>query len=192
MSPLHEIRPEQDADHAAVRRLHALAFGGPAPDRVPDLVDALRARGGTTSLVATADGAVVGHLMLSPARLDTPERLVDVLTLSPLGVHPAHQRHGLGTRLLAAALAAAGRLDCPAVFLEGSPAYYGARGFTRADTLGFRRPSLRIPAPAFQVALLPAHRPWMTGSYVYADPFWAHDCVGLRDPDLIARIEAAG
>ncbi|MFJ1751479.1 GNAT family N-acetyltransferase [Kitasatospora sp. NPDC088134] len=190
MSPVYDIRSEQDADHSAVRCLHALAFGD--PDRVPGLVDALRARGGTTALVATADGAVVGHVMLSPGRLDAPERLVDVLSLSPLGVHPDHQRHGLGTRLVAAALAAAEQLACPAVFLEGSPTYYRTRGFTRADTLGFRRPSLRIPAPAFQVALLPAHRPWMTGTFVYADPFWTHDCVGLRDLEQIARIEAAG
>jgi putative acetyltransferase len=22
----------------------------------------------------------------------------------------------------------------------------------------------------------------MTGTLVYSEPFWAHDCVGLRDP----------
>ena len=32
-----------------------------------------------------------------------------------------------------------------------------------------------------QVALLPAYEPWMTGTLVYSEPFWAHDCVGLRD-----------
>jgi hypothetical protein len=24
--------------------------------------------------------------------------------------------------------------------------------------------------------------PWMTGRLVYAEAFWHHDCVGLRDP----------
>jgi putative acetyltransferase len=58
--------------------------------------------------------------------------------------------------------------------------YYGSRGFERADVLGFRSPSLRIPPPAFQVARLPGYETWMTGSLVYSESFWALDCVGLR------------
>ncbi|MBB3676435.1 hypothetical protein [Modestobacter versicolor] len=68
----------------------------------------------------------------------------------------------------------------PAVFLEGDPAYYGRLGFVAGAGLGFRRPSLRIPEPAFQAVLLPAHEPWMTGTFVYPDVFWRHDAVGLR------------
>ena len=51
------------------------------------------------------------------------------------------------------------------------------------------RPSNRIPDAAFQVVVLPGHEPWMTGALVYCDPFWALDCVGLRDPEL-AELEA--
>ena len=29
---------------------------------------------------------------------------------------------------------------------------------------------------------LPEYEPWMTGTLVYAEPFWRHDLVGLRDP----------
>ncbi|WP_436840569.1 hypothetical protein [Streptomyces griseoloalbus] len=46
-----------------------------------------------------------------------------------------------------------------------------------------RSPSLRIPEAAFQVARSSAHEPWMTGTFVYSEPFWAFDCVGLRDPE---------
>ena len=28
----------------------------------------------------------------------------------------------------------------------------------------------------------------MTGALVYAEPFWEHDCVGLRDP-LLSQLE---
>ena len=70
----------------------------------------------------------------------------------------------------------------PLVFLEGDPGYYRASGSCRAPTLGFRKPSLRIPDDAFQVTALPAYEPWMTGTLVYAEPFWRHDAVGLRDP----------
>lgn len=54
-------------------------------------------------------------------------------------------------------------------------------GFARADEHGFRSPSLRFPAPTFEVALLSAYEPWMTGTSVYSEVFWALDCVGLRD-----------
>ena len=176
------IRTERNADQPAIRRLHALAFGD--GDRVPDLVDALRAADAPPpplSLVATKHDAVVGHVMLSASRLDAPARLVGVYVLSPLGVLPSQQGRGVGTALVEHALRAASP-SVPLVFLEGSPHYYGSRGFERADALGFRPPSLRIPVAGFQVARLAGYEPWMTGTLVYSETFWAHDCVGLRDP----------
>jgi putative acetyltransferase len=94
----------------------------------------------------------------------------------------------VGTALVAAALDRAAELGAPAVFLEGSPDYYGRRGFVRASELGFTRPSVRIPDVACQVALLPAYQSWMAGALVYCDPFWVTDAVGLRDP-LLAEWE---
>jgi putative acetyltransferase len=178
------IRPEQPDDREDIRDVHALAFGPGEP--VPDLVDALRsahARLTPRSYVATDGDHILGHVMLSASRLDAPRRIVDVWVLSPLGVRPEVQRRGIGTRLVAYALEAAAGTGVPLVFLEGSPDYYGSRGFERASALGFRSPSLRIPDPGFQVARLPAYEPWMTGTLVYSDTFWALDCVGLRDPD---------
>ena len=46
---------------------------------------------------------------------------------------------------------------------------------------------MRIPAPAFQVTVLPAHEEWTAGRLV-CDAFWELDCVGLRDP-LLAELE---
>ncbi|WP_435603849.1 GNAT family N-acetyltransferase [Streptomyces sp. bgisy130] len=178
------IRQERSDDHPAVHALHLAAFEG--EERVPALADALRSAGAPlapVSFVATVDGQVVGHVLLSAGRLDAPRQIVDVLVLSPLGVLPEFQDQGIGTRLIEHALAAADARQVPLVFLEGSPHYYAHRGFERADTLGFRSPSLRIPPPAFQVVRLAAHEPWMTGTLVYSDTFWALDCVGLRDTE---------
>jgi putative acetyltransferase len=105
-----------------------------------------------------------------------------VQTLSPLAVRPDRQRQGIGAALVRAGLELLADRGVPAVFLEGDPGYYGQWGFVAGDRLGFRRPSLRIPDTAFQVVLLPAHEPWMTGTFVYPDVFWRHDAIGPRDP----------
>lgn len=175
-------RQELPDDHADVAKVHALAFGVNNP--VPALVDDLRMLQGafpTTSLVACNEaGDVLGHVMLTPAWLDAPARMVDVMVLSPLGVHPDHQRAGIGTMLLSAAIAAARTLETPFLFLEGNPKYYRPRGFEMAGPMGFDRPSIRIPEAAFQVVKFDTATTEMTGRLVYREPFWAHDCVGLR------------
>jgi len=164
------------------------AFGADEGPTVARLVTALDEAGSTrASLVAELDGQVVGHVQLSRSWVDAREALVDVLVLSPLSVAPAHQGKGIGAVLLEAARAEGDRLGAPAVFLEGDPGYYSARGWSPAGPLGFTAPSARIPAAAFQVVLLSAYEPWMTGPLVYCEPFWALDCVGLRDP-LLAQL----
>lgn len=137
------------------------------------------------SLIAVDDGRVVGHVGLSHAWLDARRRLVDVLVLSPLSVRADRQGEGIGTALIAAATQKAESLGAPALFLEGSPRFYGKRGFERASENGFAAPSRRIPEPAFQVALLSKYSAWMTGSVVYRDVWWEHDLAGLRDPKLL-------
>lgn len=175
------VRPAAADEYPALEALHLEAFGDP---QVPVLVRALLAAPGRPpiSLVAVeeGEGALVGHVMLSPGRLDAPERLVDVLTLSPLAVAAPFRRRGIAAMLVGRALAEAEREGCPLVFLEGSPAHYARLGFRPGSSMGLRRPSLRIPEPAFQVYPLSAYEPWMTGTFVYSETFWANDCVGLR------------
>jgi putative acetyltransferase len=176
------IRAERPEDVDAVRDVHRHAFGREAVVRLVDALRSAPAALAPISLVATVDDQVVGHVLLSASRLDAPPRLVDVLVLSPLGVLPEHQRRGVGTALVERALTAAEAIGAPLLFLEGSPLYYGPRGFRAAGPLGLRKPSLRIPDAGFQVAPLGSYEPWMTGTLVYSEPFWALDCVGLRDP----------
>lgn len=201
MTPAHlRLRRETPRDSAEVASIVGQAFGADEPE-VPRLVGALRPfsvfadDGGPAdplALVAEVAGQPVGHVMLSKGHIDAWQQLVPALVLSPLAVLPAHQRTGVGTALIAGALELGRAVGSPAVFLEGSPTYYSARGFVPATLLGFRRPSLRVPLPAFQVVLMPAHEQWMTGTLVYPAPFWELDCVGLRDRALVEKIEAAG
>lgn len=176
------IRPETPDDEPAVDAVHRAAFRG--DPRIVPLVADLRSRPAglpPRGYVADDDDTVVGHVLLSAGRLDAPSRLVDVYVLSPLGVRPDRQRRGVGTLLVAHAIAEADRAGVPLLFLEGDPGYYRERGFAPAGPLGFRSPSLRIPEPAFQVVRLSAYEPWMTGTLVCSEPFWDHDCVGRRE-----------
>ena len=181
------IRAYRPDDEAGVRAVVTEAFGDEG-ETVSALVDDLRGSHARAELVVQQDveqdAAVVGHVLLSRSWVDARRALVEVLVLSPLSVAPGHQGRGVGTALVEAAVAEARRLRAPALFLEGSPAYYSSRGFESATPRGFIRPSPRIPEPAFQVVVLDDHEEWMTGALVYCEPFWTHDLVGLRDPKL--------
>ncbi|WP_243060916.1 GNAT family N-acetyltransferase [Nocardioides sp. SR21] len=182
------IRPAEPADAAQIQQVVEAAFGPDEGPTVAHLVTVLDESGSTrASLVAEVDGRVVGHVQLSRSWVDARKALVEVLVLSPLSVAPEHHGKGIGTELLAAAQSEAERLGAPAVFLEGDPGFYSARGWSAAGPLGFTAPSTRIPAPAFQVVTFDSHEEWMTGALVYCEPFWALDCVGLRDP-LLAQL----
>ena len=179
-----DLRTEEPGDHEAVHDLHRAAFGdhgAVVAALVADLRAAVTPRDGL-SIVAVDGGRVVGHVMATRALLDAPRRLVDVQVLSPLGVHPRRHGEGTGSALVRHVLGLLAERQVPVVFLEGSPAYYARFGFAAGEPQGFRPPSLRIPAAAFQAVRLPASEPWMTGTLVYPDVFWRHDAVGLRDP----------
>jgi putative acetyltransferase len=182
------IRVSAPADEPAIADLVTSAFGDDHGPVVARLVDALRASPAwdpALSFVAEEAGQLTGFVLLTRNLLDAPRRLVDVLVGSPLAVRPELQGRGIGSRLVRHAQAVAEGRPEPLLFLEGSPDLYTRFGFRPGRELGFRRPSLRIPEVAFMVQPLPGYEPWMTGTLVFADPFWRLDCVGVRDPALL-------
>jgi putative acetyltransferase len=179
-----DLREELPGDQESVRDIHLRAFGDHGLV-VADLVDTLRetiTASDGLSLVAEQDGQVAGHAMFTRSLLDAPRRLVAVNVLSPLAVLPEHQKRGIGSALVRQGLKVLAERAIPLVFLEGDPGYYSRFGFAPGRDQGFRKPSLRIPDGGFQAIRLPGYEPWMTGTLVYAEPFWRHDLVGLRDP----------
>src|SRR6266550_2307211 len=96
------IRPECPNDVPVIRRVNESAFGRP---NEANIVDALRAnRKAALSLVAELEGAVLGHVLFSPARFEPPQREVRCLALGPLAVEPEFQRRGLGSLLVRSGL----------------------------------------------------------------------------------------
>ena len=75
--------------------------------------------------------------------------------LGPMAVRPDRQGEGIGGALVRAALAGAGELGWPAVFLVGDPAYYVRFGFELAAPRGFTYGHPHFD-PVLQVAVLTA------------------------------------
>jgi len=178
-----EVRPEQPVDRDDVLRVITEAFD----DHGEEVADIWAGLGHhkRASLVVEQGGHVLGHVGLSRCWVDARRALVEVWMLSPLSVLPERQGQGIGTALLADAVEAARGSGMPVLFLEGSPFYYGARGFERADRRGFLPASLeRTPRAAFQCVCFDGLEDWMTGQLIYPDIWWTHDSAGLRDPGL--------
>ena len=144
-----ELRPARPEHEAGIDAVIRAAFGADSPehgDRVGDLWREVRSTGLVLAeVVAVTGDEVVGHVGVSHCWLDARRELGDVAMLSPLSTAPDHQGRGIGTALVAAAIEAARGAGRPVLVLEGSPAFYGARGFSRASSLGFEAPSRRTP-----------------------------------------------
>ena len=157
------IRPAEPEDRGAVRLLTCAAFGSAAE---ADLVEALDHAGDTQqSLVAEADGRVVGHVLFS--RMTAP---FAALALAPLSVAPEHQGQGIGSALIREGLARASSAGWDAVFVLGEVAYYQRFGFDAALAAGFSSP---YAGPHFMALALADVLPTPSGALVHAPAFAA-------------------
>lgn len=124
------IRFEGPQDVADVRHVHETAFPTAAE---ADLVDRLRAAGkARVSLVAEAEGRIVGHVVFSPVTFDPPLDVI-AFALGPMAVLPGYERHAVGRRLVQNGLAECNALDACMVVVLGDHGYYGRFGFERAS-----------------------------------------------------------
>jgi len=126
-----EVRVEQPSDVAAIREVNRRAF---AQDQEGEIVDALRARqAALLSLVATAGGRVVGHIMYSPLVVGG---IVEGAALGPMAVLPEYQRQGIGSRLVEAGNRTLDEAGCPFVVVLGHAHFYPRFGFGPASAHG--------------------------------------------------------
>jgi putative acetyltransferase len=138
------VRLEEPGDREASLAVERAAFATADEARI---VAAVRDEPGSFALVAEEDDAVVGHVQLSAAWIGNEA----VLALGPIGVVPARQGKGIGTAMVAAALAQARERRAAAVILLGDPAFYGARGFVPAAPYGLLNPFTGVQADGFRI-----------------------------------------
>jgi putative acetyltransferase len=161
------IREEAPPDRPEVDALLRETFGR---DDESELVSRLRQDGVIgAALVAEAEGEIVGHLVLSWLRAQMDGRPIRAVALAPMAVRPAHQRRGVGSRLLTAAIADSRRIGAQAIIVLGHPAYYSRFGFSAALAAKLAAP---FAGPAFMaLELVPHALAGARGSVVYPPAF---------------------
>lgn len=161
------IRRETADDLRAIRSVNEAAFGTPEE---ADIVDALRAEGRTlVSLVAEADGRVVGHVLFSRMWIRTAGGSIDAVALAPLAVVPEHQRQGTGSLLIQEGLRALRSRGETIVIVVGHPAYYPRFGFASERAAALASP---FPAEAFMaLELVPGALDGVSGRVEYPKAF---------------------
>jgi putative acetyltransferase len=162
-----KIRPETAADVPGIEAVTICAFLK-APHTEQFIVSALRKAGLLTiSLVADAEGTVIGHVAVYPVSVS--DGASGWFGLGPISVVPEHQGRGLGFRLMHEALRTLREQGAAGCVLLGEPEFYTRFGF-QAD------PNLilpGVPQEYFQAISFDSSRPHGTVSY--------HEAFNARD-----------
>ena len=139
------VRDEAPRDVEAVRSVLTEAFPSAAE---ANLVDALRGQTDPQiSLVAEhPTRGIVGHILFTPVTIRSAAS--KAIGLGPMAVHPAIQRRGVGSALVAAGLAACEAAGEQIVVVLGHPSYYPRFGFQPAWDFGLYYVA-EGPNPAF-------------------------------------------
>ncbi len=157
-----KIRNETAADVTEIEAVTISAFLNAPHTRHTEqfIVRALRtARKLTVSLVADAQGKVIGHVAVSPVSIS--DGASGWFGLGPISVMPAHQRSGVASRLMREALRILRDQGAAGCVLLGEPRYYSRFGF-QVD------PNLTLadaPPEYFQAISFDSSRPHGTVSY---------------------------
>ena len=104
------------------------------------------------SLVALKNNKIVGHILLSQAKIKNKEMEKRVLILAPIAVLPEFQKQGIGSLLVKKGLEISQNLGYDIVALIGYPEFFSRFGFLSARSKGLES-SLKdnIPDEAFMV-----------------------------------------
>ncbi len=136
------IREATEADADAIRQLILDAFDDSESNDVATLAVELLAQGAepaNLSLVATSGDEILGHVAFSPVNIEG-RAAGGAYLLGPLGVAPAAQASGIGSRLVEQGFQALRSRGCELVFVYGDPAYYGRFGFKEEAANNYRAP----------------------------------------------------
>ena len=159
------IRPEIEADRDAITQVTQEAFRTLKVSNQTEhfIINALRDAGVlTVSLVAEADGQVVGHIAFSPVVMS--DSSPNWYGLGPVSVLPEHQRQGIGSSLIEQGLSQLKSLNTHGCCVVGHPEYYPRFGFKNTNNLTLEG----VPPEAFFVLTFDSDEPKGTVQFHHA------------------------
>ncbi len=162
------IRGETESDFESISQVTKAAFADcPHGNHTEQfIVSALRNAGALMiSLVAEAEGKVVGHIAFSPVVVS--DGRPGWYGLGPISVLPELQKRGIGRSLMREGLSALRALGAEGCVLVGDPGYY--------ERFGFRSlPGVTIDGvPHENVLALPFSASKISGSFTFHEGFFA-------------------
>lgn len=146
------IRHETISDYAPIADVNVQAFDNRAAEAL--IITLLRNRpqfDPELSLVAEANGRIVGHVLFSPYNIQVLGESVPVVNLAPIAVHPGYQKQGIGGRLIHEGHEIARAKGYKFSFLVGHPTYYPRLGY---KVRAYGNSSLKLPTTSDHFASL--------------------------------------
>jgi putative acetyltransferase len=166
-----QIRAERSGDEEAIRQINDAAFKG---DNESKLVDAIRNSElfvPELSLVAAAEGKLIGHILLSIVYINSDEGEIPTLALAPMAVVPEQQNKRIGSMLVEEGLKKAKDQGFEHAVVLGHPEFYPRFGFVSASTKGIEAPFL-VPDEVFMaIELKEGSLDQIKGKIVYPPAF---------------------
>lgn len=168
------IRPETEKDYDAVYQLVESAFqtAEHTDHDEQNLVVRLRKSRAfvpALSLVAEADGRIVGHILFTEIKVGGTTQLA----LAPLSVVPDMQGKGVGGSLIREGHRIAKNLGYGFSVVLGHEEYYPRFGYRKASGFGIRAP-FEVPDECFMALNLQGGEDRLNGVVEYAPEFFAN------------------
>ena len=124
-------------------------------------------------------GRLIGQNMFMKTIIDADDgRVIDVLTMGPIGIIPDLKRLGYGKAMLDHSLEKAAEMGFGAVLFEGNIGFYGKSGFDYARNFGIRYHDLPEGADSsffLCKELIPGHLDGITGVYRTPQGYYVKD-----------------
>jgi putative acetyltransferase len=168
MSSNITIRNETNADVKSIAEVTLEAFKSLEQSNHTEqfiIAELRRNKALTLSLVAEAEGRVIGHIAFSP--LGISDGTLGWYGLGPVSVLPEFQRQGIGKALIREGLERLKAMQAKGCCLVGHPGYYPQFGFLNTRQLHLEG----VPAEVFFALSFDGHVP--EGSVMFHEAFTA-------------------